>query len=159
MLNLLCCLRMAHIARDSRSNVSPWSAKVKNKSIEHTYHVREVYTNLPGSARIFYCGRLQLQVVLKCYNISASSLFLFPYWQFAEDVKQGKGGRDFFLDPWWLQGPGYEVTANKRLWDLGAELVDNIPRSVEVGFVPITRVRLICDASIYVGGMLNTRRL
>lgn len=52
--------------------------------------------------------------------------------QFAKDVKQGKGGEGIFLDPWWLFGPGHEVTANKRLWDLGAELVDNIPHSNEV---------------------------
>lgn len=52
--------------------------------------------------------------------------------QFANDVKRGKGGDGIFLDPWWLFGPGHEVTANKRLWDLGAELVDNIPHSKEV---------------------------
>lgn len=52
--------------------------------------------------------------------------------QFAKDVKRGKGGSGIFLDPWWLFGPGHEVTANKRLWDLGAELVDNIPHSKEV---------------------------
>lgn len=52
--------------------------------------------------------------------------------QFADAVKQGKGGSGIFLDPWWLFGPGHEVTANKRLWDLGAELVDNIPHSREV---------------------------
>lgn len=52
--------------------------------------------------------------------------------QFAKDVKRGKGGNGIFLDPWWLFGPGHEVTANKRLWDLGAELVDNIPHSKEV---------------------------
>ncbi|CAM9635048.1 unnamed protein product [Ectocarpus sp. 6 AP-2014] len=51
--------------------------------------------------------------------------------KFAKDVKRGKGGRGIFLDPWWLFGPGHEVTANKRLWDLGAELVDNIPHSLE----------------------------
>ncbi|CAN0392359.1 unnamed protein product, partial [Ectocarpus sp. 12 AP-2014] len=51
--------------------------------------------------------------------------------EFAKDVKRGKGGRGIFLDPWWLFGPGHEVTANKRLWDLGAELVDNIPHSFE----------------------------
>ncbi|CAM9480076.1 unnamed protein product, partial [Hapterophycus canaliculatus] len=50
---------------------------------------------------------------------------------FASAVKQGKGGRGIFLDPWWLFGPGHEVTANKRLWDLGAELVENIPHSLE----------------------------
>ncbi|CAM9599866.1 unnamed protein product [Scytosiphon promiscuus] len=50
---------------------------------------------------------------------------------FANAVKQGKGGRGIFLDPWWLFGPGHEVTANKRLWDLGAELVENIPHSLE----------------------------
>eukprot|EP00752_Nemacystus_decipiens_P018632 g16706.t1 len=51
--------------------------------------------------------------------------------EFAHDVKRGKGGNGIFLDPWWLFGPGHEVTANKRLWDLGAELVDNIPHSKE----------------------------
>lgn len=56
----------------------------------------------------------------------------FQQKQFANEVSQGKGGDDFFLDPWWLEGPGHEVTINKRLWDLGAELVDNIPSSVEV---------------------------
>lgn len=58
----------------------------------------------------------------------------FPLGQFAKDVKRGKGGRGIFLDPWWLFGPGHEVTANKRLWDLGAELVDNIPHSLEVSY-------------------------
>lgn len=52
--------------------------------------------------------------------------------QFLDEVRQGKGGQGFFLDPWWLEGPGHEVVTNKRLWDLGAELVDNIPHSVEV---------------------------
>lgn len=57
--------------------------------------------------------------------------------QFAKDVKRGKGGNGIFLDPWWLFGPGHEVTANKRLWDLGAELVDNIPHSKEVREEPL----------------------
>lgn len=59
--------------------------------------------------------------------------------KFAKAVKQGKGGRGIFLDPWWLFGPGHEVTANKRLWDLGAELVENIPHSMEVKCPPYGR--------------------
>ena len=54
--------------------------------------------------------------------------------QFAEAVRRGKGGDDIFLDPWWLFGPKHEVTTNKRLWDMGAELVENIPHSLEVSF-------------------------
>ena len=47
-------------------------------------------------------------------------------------MERGRGGNNIFLDPWWLLGPGHEVTANRRLWDLGAELVNNIPNSSEV---------------------------
>lgn len=52
--------------------------------------------------------------------------------QFTDDVRKGKGGDGIFLDPWWLYGPRHEITVNKRLWDLGAELVENIPHSSEV---------------------------
>ncbi|CAM9305780.1 unnamed protein product [Laminaria digitata] len=50
---------------------------------------------------------------------------------FAEAVRRGKGGDAIFLEPWWLFGPRHEVTTNKRLWDMGAELVENIPHSLE----------------------------
>ena len=55
--------------------------------------------------------------------------------QFANDVKRGEERDSIFLDPWWLLGPGHEVTSNRRLWDLGAELVDSIPNSIKVNFL------------------------
>ncbi|CAM9993496.1 unnamed protein product, partial [Discosporangium mesarthrocarpum] len=52
--------------------------------------------------------------------------------EFADKVRNGaantSGG---FLDPWWLEGPGHEITTNKRIWDVGGELVENIPNSLE----------------------------
>lgn len=47
-----------------------------------------------------------------------------------------------FLDPWWMLGPGHEVTANKRLWDLGAELVENIPHSLEVSTYDVSSLNV-----------------